>query len=89
MRAQSRLACAILFLQKALVFELGGNAVIDGINDMVRQMEVGQKVQAIIPPKLAFGGKGICLEQSGECLVKPNSYLVYDIYLKRTAIPPP
>lgn len=74
--------------QKALVFELGGNAVIEGINEMVREMVVGQKVQAIIPPSLAFGDKGICIE-SGDCLVKPKSYLVYDIYLKRDAIPPP
>lgn len=71
------------------MFEVGGNAVIDGINEMVKLMEVGQKVQAIIPPKLAFGDKGICVEKGGECLVKPKSYLVYDIYLKRSAIPPP
>ena len=61
---------------------------IDGINEMVKNMEVGQKVQAIVPPGLAFGDKGICIE-SGECLVKPKSTLVYDIYLKRAAIPPP
>ena len=59
-----------------------------GVNDMVKNMKVGQKVQAIIPPELAFGDKGICLE-NGECLVKPKSTLVYDIYLKRAAIPPP
>jgi FKBP-type peptidyl-prolyl cis-trans isomerase len=70
------------------VFELGGNAVIDGINDMVSQMSVGQKVQAIVPPGLAFGDKGLCLED-GECLIKPNATLVYDIYLKKSAIPPP
>jgi hypothetical protein len=77
-----------LLLQKALVFEVGGNAVIPGINEMVKEMEVGEKVQAIIPPQLAFGDKGICVD-NGECLVKPKSYLVYDIYLKRSAIPPP
>jgi FKBP-type peptidyl-prolyl cis-trans isomerase len=55
---------------------------------MVKEMEVGQKVQAIIPPELAFGDKGICID-SGECVVKPKSYLVYDIFLKRSAIPPP
>lgn len=71
------------------MFEVGGNAVIDGINEMVKEMGVGQKVQAIIPPELAFGDKGICLESTGECLVKPKSTLVYDIYLKRSAIPPP
>ena len=79
---------AVCNQQKALVFEVGGNAVIEGINEMVKEMEVGQKVQAIIPPALAFGDKGICIE-NGECLVNPKSYLVYDIYLKRSAIPPP
>jgi len=74
--------------KQTLVFELGGNAVIEGINEMVQQMSVGEKVQAIIPPELAFGDKGICIE-SGECLVKPKSTLVYDIFLKRDAIPPP
>jgi FKBP-type peptidyl-prolyl cis-trans isomerase len=70
------------------MFEVGGNAVIPGVSEMVKEMSVGQKVQAIIPPSLAFGDKGICIE-SGECLVKPGSTLVYDIYLKRSAIPPP
>jgi FKBP-type peptidyl-prolyl cis-trans isomerase len=51
-------------------------------------MGVGEKVQAIIPPELAFGDKGICLD-NGECLVAPKSTLVYDILLKRKAIPPP
>lgn len=74
--------------QNALMFALGGNAVIEGINEMVQEMGVGQKVQAIIPPDLAFGDKGLCLE-SGECLIKPKSTLVYDIYLKKAAIPPP
>ena len=74
--------------QNALVFNLGGTAVIPGINEMVLEMRVGEKVQAIIPPELAFGNKGICLED-GECLVKPGSTLVYDIYLKKSAVPPP
>jgi FKBP-type peptidyl-prolyl cis-trans isomerase len=72
----------------ALLFKLGSPVVIDGITKMVAEMKVGQKVQAIIPPELAFGDKGICIE-SGECLVKPGSTLVYDIYLKKSSIPPP
>mmetsp|Transcript_40534 Transcript_40534/g.116520 ORF Transcript_40534/g.116520 Transcript_40534/m.116520 type:complete len:189 (+) Transcript_40534:119-685(+) len=75
--------------QNALLFKLGNEgAVIPGINEMVAEMKVGQKVQAIIPPELAFGDKGICLDD-GECLVKPGSTLVYDIYLKKASIPPP
>jgi FKBP-type peptidyl-prolyl cis-trans isomerase len=74
--------------QNALLFKLGSTAVIPGINEMVAEMKVGQKVQAIIPPELAFGQKGICLED-GECLVKPGATLVYDVYLKKASIPPP
>lgn len=74
--------------KNALMFEVGGNAVIPGISEMVTNMQVGQKVQAIIPPQLAFGDKGLCVE-SGECLIKPGQTLVYDISLKRSAIPPP
>jgi len=73
---------------KPLVFVLGGNAVIPGLNDIVSNMKVGQKVQAIFPPDMAFGEKGIC-QEDGECLIKPGSTLVYDVYLKKSAIPPP
>jgi len=55
---------------------------------MVSRMAVGEKVQAIIPPELAYGEKGVCLE-SGECLIKPGATLVFDILLKKTSIPPP
>ena len=74
-----------------LLFKLGeAGAVISGIQDMVSNMYVGQKVQAIIPPELAFGEKGICLEDNpDECLIKPRSTLVYDISLKKSTIPPP
>ena len=74
--------------KNALLFKLGSTAVIPGLNEMVANMVVGQKVQAIIPPSKAFGDEGICLE-NGECLVKPGSTLVYDITLKKSSIPPP
>lgn len=74
--------------KNSLMFELGGNGVIPGISEVVQEMGVGQKVQAIIPSDLAFGDKGVCLD-NGECLIPPKSTLVYDIYLKRKAIPPP
>ena len=74
--------------KNALLFKLGSTAVIPGLNDLVANMQVGEKVQAIIPPELAFGEEGICLE-SGECLIKPGSTLVYDVLLKKSSIPPP
>lgn len=72
----------------ALTFQLGAPVVIDGLTEIIGMMGVGQKVQVIVPPKLAFGDKGLCLE-GGECLIKPGSTLVYDVFLKKTAIPPP
>lgn len=34
--------------KKELMFQLGGNAVIPGVSEMVQEMSVGQKVQAIV-----------------------------------------
>ena len=72
----------------ALLFKLGSGSVIPGLDDIVSQMAVGQKVQAIISPDLAYGDKGVCLE-NGECLIKSGETLVYDVVLKKTSIPPP
>lgn len=74
--------------KNGLLFKLGSTAVIPGLNEIVAYMRVGEKVQAIIPPELAFADEGICLE-NGECLIKPGSTLVYDVLLKKTSIPPP
>ena len=77
----------------ALLFKVGSGSVIPGLDEMVSRMVVGQKVQAIVPPSLAYGDKGVCLNNEdgtqGECLIKPGSTLVYDILLKRSSIPPP
>jgi len=74
--------------KNALLFKLGSTAVIPGLNDVVSNMRVGEKVQAIVPPQLAFGDVGVCIED-GECLIKPGSTLVYDVLLKKSSIPPP
>jgi len=74
--------------QNALLFKLGSGSVIPGLDEIVAYMKVGEKVQAIIPPSLAYGDKGVCIED-GECLIKPGSTLVYDISLKKSSIPPP
>merc|ERR1712157_125132 len=73
----------------ALLFQLGSTAVIPGINEVILQgMDVGDSIQAIIPSDLAYGSKGICIDGEG-CLIEPGSTLVYDIYLKKSSIPPP
>ena len=71
-----------------LTFRLGEDVIVEGLTEMLGYMGQGQKVQVIVPPKLAFGDKGLCLE-NGECLIKPGQTLVYDLYLKKTAVPPP
>jgi len=71
-----------------LSFKLGAGSVIPGLDEIVSRMVVGQKVQAIVPPELAYGEKGVCLDD-GECLIKPRSTLVYDVFLKKSSIPPP
>jgi FKBP-type peptidyl-prolyl cis-trans isomerase len=70
------------------LFKLGSTAVIPGLNEVVANMKVGEKVQAIIPPSLAFGDVGVCIDD-GECLIKPGSTLVYDVKLTKSSIPPP
>lgn len=76
---------------KVLSFALGSTAVIPGLNDIVSNMKVGQQVQAIIPPSMAFGDKGVCPDgaEGGDCLIKPDSTLVYDVILIKSSIPPP
>jgi len=74
--------------QNGLLWKLGETTVIPGLNEVVANMRVGEKVQAILPPNMAFGDDGICLE-NGECLIKPGATLVYDVTLKKTSIPPP
>lgn len=61
----------------ALLLRSDSQAVIPGLNDILSLMQVGEKVQAIIPPSLAFGSEGICVEKEdgtkGECLISLNS----------------
>lgn len=43
---------------------------------------------AQVPAGLAYGEKGVCLPESKECLVPPNSPVKYDLILKRVAVSP-
>ncbi|GMH69290.1 hypothetical protein TL16_g05120, partial [Triparma laevis f. inornata] len=75
-----------------LVFKLGEKQVIDGLDDLLREIKVGDKVQAIIPPSLAYGSRGVCIEKEGEekeCLIKPDETLIYDVFFKKISLPPP
>ncbi|CAM9270051.1 unnamed protein product [Discosporangium mesarthrocarpum] len=73
--------------RKPIAFKLGGRQVIDGWEEVLRLMNAGAEVQMVVPAKLGYGSKGICLE-NGECLVKPDTDLRFDLQLKRVAVSP-
>lgn len=50
-------------------------------------VQAGAEVQMVVPANLAFGDKGICIDD-GECLVKPGMDVRYDLQLKRVAVSP-
>lgn len=53
----------------------------------VSQWQAGAEVQMVVPANMAFGDKGICIE-NGDCLVKPGMEVRYDLQLKRVAPTP-
>lgn len=59
-------------------FEIGKNQVARGIEIVVQEMNVGDKITAVLPSSLVFGEKGDVLLS-----IPPNTPLVYDIELLR------
>ncbi len=52
------------------------NAIFPGLQEALLLMKVGEKIEAVIPPELAFGVNG-----SPDGLIKPNQTLVYELEL--------
>lgn len=50
-------------------------------------MKPGGIRELVIPPELAYGDRGVCLEDKG-CLIPPNETLKYEIKLLRVAVSP-
>eukprot|EP00752_Nemacystus_decipiens_P016466 g14720.t1 len=73
--------------RKPIAFKLGARQVIKGWEEVLRLMNAGAEVQMVVPADMAFGDKGICID-NGECLVKPGSEVRYDLQLKRVAPTP-
>lgn len=59
-----------------LVFKLGANLAIDGIEEVAAKMSLGQRVRVTLAPEKAYGDVGMPPQIPG------NAYLVYDLSLE-------
>lgn len=74
--------------RKPLSLLVGKRQVIPGLEECLMSMRQGGRRILIVPPKLGYGDRGVCLEDRKDCLIPPNETLEYDITLRRVAVAP-
>ena len=60
---------------KPFKFKLGAEQVVQGLDEGVSQLSIGERAKLIIPPNLGYGAKGF------PGLIPPNSTLIFDVEL--------
>ena len=66
--------------EKPIRVQLGKNQVIKGWEEALKTMRVGDKARIVIPPKLAYGDKGM-----GR--IDPNTTLIFDVEILDAELP--
>ena len=64
------------------------NQILAGWEEALETMREGGTRVLQVPANLAYGDKGVCFENGGECLVQPGERLQFELTLKRVAMPP-
>jgi len=78
--------------RKPLIAKLGSGQMLKGWEEVIVSMKPGGVRVLQVPPALAYGEKGVPLEQvdgTVEYLVPPNERLQFELTLVQVAIPPP
>lgn len=63
-----------------LMFTLAVGQAIEGLDLGIQGMRVGGRRRLTIPPHMAFGRNGLCLND-GSCPVPPNATVIFDVTL--------